>query len=72
MQSLAIALGPYKIRCNSLLPGCILTDINRYQLDPGSELRNYFEKRIPLGRIGFPRRPRRNSGLSVYRFVPAS
>ncbi len=54
MQSLAIALGPYQIRCNSLLPGCILTDINRYQLNPGSELRTYFEKRIPLSRVGVP------------------
>ena len=54
LQSLAIALGPYKIRCNSLLPGCILTDINRWQLQPGSELLSYFEKRIPLSRVGVP------------------
>lgn len=57
MQSLAIALGPYGIRCNSLLPGCILTDINRWQLGEGGanpELRAYFNSRIPTGRVGEP------------------
>lgn len=55
MQSLAIALGPYGIRCNSLLPGCILTDINRWQVgDPEAPMRKYFENRIPLRRVGTP------------------
>lgn len=53
MQSAAIALGPFGIRCNSVLPGAILTDLNREDLsDP--EKRAYFEKRIPLGRLGEP------------------
>jgi len=53
MQSAAIALGPFGIRCNSVLPGAILTDLNREDLsDPGK--RDYFEKRIPLGRLGEP------------------
>jgi L-rhamnose 1-dehydrogenase len=29
VQSAAIALGPHKIRCNSVMPGAIETDINR-------------------------------------------
>jgi L-rhamnose 1-dehydrogenase len=53
MQSVAIALGPHGIRCNSVMPGAIETDINREDLaDPAK--RAYFEKRIPLGRLGRP------------------
>jgi L-rhamnose 1-dehydrogenase len=54
MQSCAIALGPYGIRCNSVLPGTIATDINKEDLaDPAK--RSYMEKRIPLGRLGEPK-----------------
>ncbi|KAH7101103.1 short-chain dehydrogenase/reductase sdr [Auriculariales sp. MPI-PUGE-AT-0066] len=53
MQSCAIALGPYKIRCNSLLPGTIETDINREDLSDVKK-REYMEGRIPLGRLGDP------------------
>jgi L-rhamnose 1-dehydrogenase len=53
MQSAAIALGRHGIRCNSVLPGTIVTDINRDDLTP--EKTAYFEKRIPLGRLGQPR-----------------
>ncbi|HEV7352217.1 MAG TPA: SDR family NAD(P)-dependent oxidoreductase [Brevundimonas sp.] len=53
MQSCAIALGPKGIRCNSVLPGTIETDINREDLaDPGK--RAYMSGRIPLGRLGAP------------------
>ncbi|HEY6922498.1 MAG TPA: SDR family NAD(P)-dependent oxidoreductase [Steroidobacteraceae bacterium] len=53
MQSCAIALGPYKIRCNSVMPGTIETDINEADLaDP--KKRAYMEERIPLGRLGEP------------------
>lgn len=53
MQSAAIALGRYGIRCNSVLPGTIQTDINRDDLaDPAK--RRYMETRIPLGRLGQP------------------
>lgn len=53
MKSLAIVLGPYGISCNSVLPGVIATDINREDLaQPGK--REYFEGRIPLGRVGTP------------------
>lgn len=53
MQSCAIALGPHGIRCNSVLPGTIETDINREDLaDP--KKRAYMAGRIPLGRLGEP------------------
>ena len=53
MQSLAIALGPWGIRCNSVMPGAIETDLNRVDLaDP--KKRAYFAGRIPLGRLGAP------------------
>jgi L-rhamnose 1-dehydrogenase len=53
MQSCAIALGPYGIRCNSVLPGAILTDLNSEDLS-NPEKAAYFAKRIPLGRYGAP------------------
>jgi len=53
MQSTAIALGRHGIRCNSVLPGTILTDINKEDLaDP--EKRARMAQRIPLGRLGEP------------------
>jgi len=53
MQSAAIALGRHGIRCNSVLPGTILTDINKDDLaDPAK--RRHMESRVPLGRLGQP------------------
>ncbi len=53
MQSCAVALGKHGIRCNSVLPGTIATDINKDDLaDP--KKREYMEGRIPLGRLGRP------------------
>ncbi|KQN06981.1 SDR family NAD(P)-dependent oxidoreductase [Sphingomonas sp. Leaf25] len=53
MQSTAIALGRHGIRCNSVLPGTILTEINKDDLaDEGK--RKYMESRVPLGRLGQP------------------
>jgi L-rhamnose 1-dehydrogenase len=53
MQSAAIALGRHNIRCNSVLPGTILTDINKDDLaDPVK--RQYMAGRVPLGRLGEP------------------
>ena len=53
MQSCAVALGRYGIRCNSVMPGTIATDINKDDLaDP--KKRQYMEGRIPLGRLGAP------------------
>ena len=53
MQSCAIALGPMGIRCNSVLPGAILTDLNKDDLSDPAKL-EYFSRRIPLGRFGAP------------------
>jgi len=53
MQSTAVALGKHGIRCNSVMPGTIATDINKDDLaDP--KKREYMEGRIPLGRLGVP------------------
>ncbi|WVR05476.1 hypothetical protein IAU60_002492 [Kwoniella sp. DSM 27419] len=53
MESCAIALGPMGIRCNSVLPGTIETDINREDLsDPVKRADQ--ERRAPLGRLGQP------------------
>lgn len=53
MQSCAVALGKYHIRCNALLPGTIRTQLNDVDMaDP--EKRSYMEGRIPLGRLGQP------------------
>ncbi len=53
MQSVAIALGPHGIRCNSVMPGAIETDINRADWsDP--QKRAYLDGRVPLGRFGKP------------------
>lgn len=53
MQSTAVALGKYGIRCNALLPGTIATDINREDLADPSK-RSNMTSRIPLGRLGEP------------------
>jgi L-rhamnose 1-dehydrogenase len=53
VKSMAISLGPHGIRCNAVLPGTVETDINREALaDP--EVRDYWSKRAPLGRLGRP------------------
>jgi L-rhamnose 1-dehydrogenase len=53
MQSTAIALGRHGIRCNSVLPGTIQTEINKDDL-ADVEKRARMETRIPLGRLGEP------------------
>ena len=53
MQSTAIALGRHRIRCNAVMPGCILTDINKDDLSDLNK-RSHMEKRVPLGRLGEP------------------
>lgn len=53
MQSTAIALGPYGIRCNAVLPGTIETAINKEDLADRKK-RDYMAGRIPLGRLGEP------------------
>ena len=53
MQSAAIALGKHGIRCNSVLPGTIPTEINREDLSDAKK-RAAMENRVPLGRLGQP------------------
>jgi L-rhamnose 1-dehydrogenase len=53
MQSAAIALGRHNIRCNSVLPGTILTEINKDDLADEAK-RTAMEGRVPLGRLGQP------------------
>jgi L-rhamnose 1-dehydrogenase len=53
MQSAAVALGRHNIRCNSVLPGTILTNINKDDL-ADERKRAYMEGRVPLGRLGRP------------------
>lgn len=54
MQSTAVALGRYNIRCNALLPGTIRTQLNEEDLRDDAK-RQYMEGRIPLGRTGDPK-----------------
>ena len=55
MKSIAIAAGPYGITSNAVLPGTVITDINRRQLEEEQpELKEYFIKRTPLGRLPTP------------------
>lgn len=51
MQSCAVALGKYNIRCNALLPGTIKTQLNDKDLEDETK-RKYMESRTPLGRTG--------------------
>jgi L-rhamnose 1-dehydrogenase len=53
MQSCAVALGPFGIRCNSVMPGTITTDLNKADLASPEKLA-YMKGRIPLGRLGEP------------------
>ncbi|KAE8154862.1 hypothetical protein BDV25DRAFT_147113 [Aspergillus avenaceus] len=53
MQSMAIALGKDKIRCNALMPGTIATQLADHDMnDPVKKAA--LEARIPLGRVGDP------------------
>jgi NAD(P)-dependent dehydrogenase (short-subunit alcohol dehydrogenase family) len=54
MMALACVLGPHGIRCNSVLPGAIATDMARDLLVEGSESLAYYLSRVPLQRIGQP------------------
>lgn len=51
--SMAIALGPYGITSNCVLPGPILTDINREDLSNPEKVA-YFKQRTPIKGIGDP------------------
>ena len=56
MKSIAIAVGKHGITANAVLPGTVVTDINRFQLEEESpELKEYFIKRTPIGRLVEPK-----------------
>lgn len=54
MKSIAISAGKYGITSNAVLPGTILTDINKKELESDPDLLNYFIKRTPIGRLATP------------------
>lgn len=51
IQSMAIAMGPHKIRCNAILPGTIRTQLADEDMANPIKVK-YLENRIPMGRIG--------------------
>ena len=56
MKSIAIAVGKHGITANAILPGTVVTDINRFQLEEDNpELKEYFIKRTPIGRLAEPK-----------------
>ncbi len=55
MKSIAIAAGKNGITANAVLPGTVITDINRKQLeDDDPDLKQYFIDRTPVGRLPSP------------------
>jgi len=54
MKSIAIAAGKYGITANAVLPGTVITDINRNEIEANPGLKQYFERRTPLGRLVTP------------------
>lgn len=54
MKSIAIAAGKHGITANAVLPGTVVTDINRKALEADKKLLRYFIKRTPLGRLARP------------------
>lgn len=53
-RSLAVELGRYKIRVNSLSPGYIMTKMTEAFLKPQPELHVRWASQNPLGRLGLP------------------
>ena len=53
-RALSITLGPHGIRCNTVMPGVILTGMSAELIDADSPARQYYLDRTPLRRIGEP------------------
>jgi L-rhamnose 1-dehydrogenase len=51
MKSIAISVGKHEITSNAVLPGTVLTDINKKELKANPDLLNYFIKRTPIKRL---------------------
>lgn len=54
MKSVAISAGKHGITANAVLPGTVITDINRKELESDQELLDYFIKRTPMRRLATP------------------
>lgn len=54
MKSIVKPAGKYGITSNAVMPGTVITDINREQLKSNKELINIFTKKTPLGRLATP------------------
>lgn len=54
MKSVAISAGKHGITANAVLPGTVVTDINREALEADPDLLQYFIKRTPIGRLATP------------------
>ena len=54
MRSMAISLGPHKINVNAVLPGTVVTNLNKKQLKDNIKLKKYFVNRTPLKRLISP------------------
>ena len=54
MKSIAIAAGKHGITANAVLPGTVITDINKKELEEDPELLKYFIRRTPIGRLVTP------------------
>ena len=54
MKSMAISLGKHKINVNAVLPGTVITNLNKKQLDKNNKLKEYFIKRTPMNRLITP------------------
>jgi len=54
MKSIAISLGRHGITSNAVLPGTVVTDINRKELEKDKNLYDYFVRRTPMGRLATP------------------
>jgi len=53
-KSLAIALAPYKINVNAILPGTVITDSNREYYAQNPEIKQKILERTPLKKFGSP------------------
>jgi len=53
-KALAIVLGPHDIRCNTVLPGSVYTNMSKDMLVLGTPERKYYEDRTPIHRIADP------------------
>ena len=54
MRSMCIALGKHNINVNAVLPGTVITNINKKQLSKNVSLKKYFINRTPLKRLITP------------------